>query len=197
MEYQASNARAWPDGLVASFAPTLSEIGGMLARFPVLIEHLPKQIRMVLATGCDEAREPRKVAYCRGDDSIVISEANMKVCVFIIWFWELTLWEKAWKKPEKMKRLLLHEIWHLFSRNAPEDLMDQCYSVFGFKRIPKKHGAPYPEEISLLRFTNPDGAFKEEFFFFILPLLCLFLLLLVVCFLLCHKHCRNVCFSLH
>ncbi len=65
-----------------------------------------------------------------------------------------------------MKRLLLHELWHIFSRNAPAELVDQCYSVFGFKRIPKKHGAPYPEEIELLRFTNPDGMKKKIFSFF-------------------------------
>ncbi len=76
LEYQASQARAWPS--ISAFEPTLIEIGKMLARFPIFVENLPN-IRMVLSTGCEEAREPRKVAYCRGDDAIVISEANLKV----------------------------------------------------------------------------------------------------------------------
>jgi hypothetical protein len=147
MEYQASNALAWPVDTFASFEPTLLEIGKMLARFPVFVKNLPKRIRFILSTGCEEAREPRKVAYCRGSDVVVISAANLK----------------SWKKPEKMKRLLLHELWHIFSRNASLDLADRCYSVFGFKRVPKKRGAPYPDEIALLQFTNPDGMTASHF----------------------------------
>jgi hypothetical protein len=139
MEYQAANARPWPAGTLASFEPTLAEMGSMLARMPVFVRHLPQRIRLVLSTGCEEARLGRKVAYCRGLDTVVVGEANLK----------------SWLKPDKMKRLMLHELWHIFSRNAPHELVDEIYSVFGFKRIPKKRGAPYPEEIAPLRFTNP------------------------------------------
>ncbi len=146
VEYQASQALAWPEGTMASFAETLAEIGQQLARFPVFVRHLPRQIELVLSTGSEEAREGRKVAYCRGTSVVVVGQANVK----------------SWRKPDKMKRLLLHELWHIFSRNCPAELLDRVFRLFGFKRIPKKRGAPYPEEIAPLRFTNPGELERDE-----------------------------------
>jgi hypothetical protein len=62
---------------------------------------------------------------------------------------------KSWKKPEKMKRLLFHELWHIYSRNVSAEEIDQIYSIFGFQRIPAT--CYFPEEIEMLRYTNPDA----------------------------------------
>ena len=143
LEYQAGEVRPWP----AEFASpdraeaAFSAIGEHVARLAGFVAHLPRKVRLVLTTGCEEARSGRKVAYCRGKDAIVVGEANLK----------------SWRKPDKMARLMLHELWHLFSRNCPAEKADACYAVFGFRRVPGKRGAPYPEEVAALRFTNPDG----------------------------------------
>jgi hypothetical protein len=122
---------------------------------------LPATVNLFKTTGAEETgSETSAVAYCRGFDSIFISQENFVNPV-----------AKA-----GITKLLLHELWHIISRNSTKTFVDRCYAVFQFKRIPNGP-ISYPEELGKtviqsnwrstlknskctagsLRFTNPDA----------------------------------------
>jgi hypothetical protein len=62
--------------------------------------------------------------------------------------------------PNKNKEvsIMLHEIWHLLAEANPK-LKDQLYALIGFTKHNVK--VKYPNDIDIVRLTNPDGAHDE------------------------------------
>lgn len=148
IDWCAANVLEWPLLLPAFFRPALLQLAHLLQPFALWTQGLPPRITLFLTTGREEARTEVAVAYCRSSHAIFISRANFSD------------WEED---PSKLHHLLLHELWHIWSRNASPDQCDDIYRLFGFKRVPKKRGAPYPEELAALRFTNPDAKYLSHY----------------------------------
>lgn len=184
--YQQAQCIPWPENVV-TYESCVSEMGSAIEKFSFFCESLPARVFVFLTTGKEEARLERGIAYCRGKNAIFIGRANL---------------EDWAKNSVAMKKLMLHELWHIFSRNVGHHVQDSMYGVFGFKRIPRKltknqkkkikkknkkkqqqqqegggggvnnivtvddhsfTGIMYPDEISPLRFTNPDAIFVSHY----------------------------------
>lgn len=87
------------------------------------------------------------MAYCRGSCNIFVSRSNLQ----------------EWEDEKKFQKLIIHELWHILSRNVANDVVDEFYKIFGYQRIKKKKGVYHPEEIMPLKFTNPDAIYNSHF----------------------------------
>jgi hypothetical protein len=56
-------------------------------------------------------------------------------------------------RPSDLSNLILHELFHVLSRHAPE-LRKACYGIIGFRPI---NEIELPEELRQRKVTNPDG----------------------------------------
>ena len=106
---------------------------------------LPKKWRFIRTTGREESGAP----YTRGD-CIVLPE--MLVASLVTQdqgtFEKLVVRDLA-----KLGRLLIHEMFHIYTRNHPA-ARDELYAAIGFKPIP---AVTLPRDIDAIRLTNPDG----------------------------------------
>lgn len=137
---QASAVRPWKPDETEEIARLAVEIRDALGRFTWM--PLPRAVYLFKTTGKEETGvETTAVAYCRGLNNVFISQANFIDPV----------------ARAGLKRLLLHELWHILARNYSDSFVDRVYTVFGFHRIVSSTPLSYPEEVSPLRFTNPDA----------------------------------------
>ena len=97
---------------------------------------LPKEIALIKTTG----REEGGAAYTRGT-SIVFPQSMVA------------------RRGPRFERLLLHELFHVFSRNQDPALRDQLYAVLGFRRIGE---VKLPESMRVRGLTNPDAPVIEH-----------------------------------
>jgi len=103
---------------------------------------LPNVIYLNLTTGAEEAG----AAYTRGKQGIFLPQ-NM-----IHWSFDNTI----------TRRLLLHETWHVISRNLRSDnpqLRNNIYSIIGFK--PMGYVMDFPAELT--KISNPDAPLLEHY----------------------------------
>jgi hypothetical protein len=142
LEFCSQQALDWPEGVLDNHHNALQAIASQVSSLQTFLQYMPPVVTLFLTTGCEEARSERGVAYCRGKASIFIGRAN------------LADWQSD---AEALPRLLLHELWHIFSRNVTAEQRNEMYAVFGFRPINSDLGAPYPEEIRSVRWTNPDA----------------------------------------
>ena len=142
LAFCSRQALEWPEGALDDHADALRTIADQIGGMQSFVEHLPPVVSLFLTTGCEEAHSERGVAYCRGNAAIFIGRANLV----------------DWKSdPEALPRLLLHELWHIYSRNVSADVRNEIYAGFGFRPINAELGVAHPEEIQSLRWTNPDA----------------------------------------
>lgn len=110
-EYQASQVLAWTAEDRVLLAPLLGQAQQLLARWAAL--PLPAQVVLVKTSGREETGGvTTPVAYCRGLAGVFVSSANLDA-------------------PGALLRLLLHELWHIVSRNASPSVVDRVYAAFG------------------------------------------------------------------
>jgi hypothetical protein len=92
---------------------------------------LPKSTLFILTTGKDEGH----AAYTRGP-AILLPLAKMQMA-----------------RPDALDRLVLHELFHVLSRNAPEFRRD-LYRIIGFEICDP---VPLPPSLADIKLTNPDA----------------------------------------
>ena len=138
LEFLAGEVVAWDDASTENEpaeATTRTLITRSLARLrPKLAPFrlpLPKTVLLVQMSGKDEAN----AAYTRGTAIMLPKERVQKL------------------KPEALDRLLLHELFHVLSRNAPE-LRRDLYRIVGFHVCDPM---ALPPAMADLKLTNPDA----------------------------------------
>lgn len=112
---------------------------------PAALEVLSQsEISLFLTSGAEEtglsSGLKSRIAYCRRDRTVFFSRAYVN-----------------WENPAAVQHLLLHELWHIASRNMDPNLLDQVYAQFGFVRIRQTLVNSSPH-----RLTNPDGLFIQH-----------------------------------
>lgn len=118
----------WPAEAVARIGAALGEVREKIAPLKL---RFPETVLFVLTTG----REEGDAAYCRGAATVVFSR------------------RRAASTGEALEHLLLHELFHIFSRNHPE-LREPLYATLGFRPCPR---IELPVSIRPRRLTNPDA----------------------------------------
>ena len=149
LDFQVSNVIEWSKDDVMKINPMIENVVTLVSKFSFLTQSLPDKISVFLTTGKEEAAVERvPVAYCRGLSSIFISKSNVA----------------EWLDDEsKFQKLILHELWHILSRNLDPEKADEFYRIFGYERIIKKRGVYHPEELVPLKFTNPDAIYNSHY----------------------------------
>ena len=138
LEFLAGEVVAWDDASAENEpaeATTRTLITQSLARLRPKLEPfrlpLPKTVLLVQTSGKEEAN----AAYTRGAAIMLPKERIRKL------------------KPEALDRLLLHELFHVLSRNAPE-LRRDLYHIVGFHVCDPMD---LPPSMADLKLTNPDA----------------------------------------
>ena len=96
---------------------------------------LPKTILLIKTTGKEDAG----AAYTRRN-AIVFSAHRLK------------------RNGAAMRKLFLHELFHVLSRNAPK-LATKMYQIIGYEPSPE---LIFPEELAPRKLTNPDAPFSRH-----------------------------------
>lgn len=144
-QMQATQIRPWEAHEREEISRLVLELYDQLKRFNWL--PLPGVIYLFKTSGIEEtAVETSPVAYCRGKNNVFISQANFTDPI----------------AKTGLKRLVLHELWHIVSRNCTEPFVDRVYAIFGFNRINSGPMA-YPVELAQLRFSNPDALYVSHY----------------------------------
>jgi len=99
----------------------------------------PKEVLLILTTGNEEG----KSAYCRDNIIIVIPKNYIALGM------------------EELQNIILHELFHIFSRNNPE-LQEKLYGAIGF--IKTNNLCDLPARIEQSRVTNPDAILMNYYF---------------------------------
>lgn len=112
-------------------------IGAIRDKLTPYAAHFPERILLVKTTGNEEGG----AAYCRGDNVIVLPQKVLD------------------NSPRPIGDLLLHELFHILSRNDAE-LRDALYAIVGFKPCPE---IDLPESLKPRKITNPDAPRIEHY----------------------------------
>ena len=118
----------WDDAARKSLVDSIERLRPKLESFHL---PLPKVILIVQTSGKEEAN----AAYTRGTAIMLPKERVQKL------------------KPDALDRLLLHELFHVLSRNAPE-LRRDLYRIIGFHVCDPM---ALPPSMADLKLTNPDA----------------------------------------
>ena len=127
LEFAASQALDWQPAEVAKLAVSVAKIS---ARLRPLRLPLPREVLLVKTTGREEA----ETAYTRGN-AIVIPQQYMDVSA------------------DEIERIIVHEIFHVISRHAPER-RNAMYAIVGFRDCGPLN---WPPDLKHRRITNPDA----------------------------------------
>ena len=127
IEFVAAEVRPWSEEETARITRSLQLVSARLAGFEL---GFPAEIQLVKTTGKEEGG----AAYCRGSAVILPSRI-------------------ARRKEKGLTGLLLHELFHILSRNQPE-LRDKLYRIIGFFPC---GDVRFPPGLEPRRLTNPDA----------------------------------------
>ncbi|MEW7863970.1 hypothetical protein [Aeromonas diversa] len=109
-----------------------------LSGYGTLSLFIPETIGLIKTNGQEEPGN----AYCRNDNNIVIHPAALT------------------REPARLTRLLIHELFHLISRNNPV-LKERLYNTLGFF---KGEELLLPDSLADATITNPDSPANDFFF---------------------------------
>jgi hypothetical protein len=127
LAFAAGQALDWPSAEVTKLTASIAKISALLK--PLQLP-LPKEVWLVKTTGREEA----ETAYTRGN-AIVIPRWYMDVA------------------PDELERIIIHELFHVLSRNAPER-RDALYAIVGYRDCGP---LSWPPELAARRIANPDA----------------------------------------
>ena len=113
-----------------------SEIKELLKNYKIL---LPQQIYLLKTTGAEEGNS----AYCRNQNIIVIAKDMINM-----------------DDLNDMEELLIHELFHIFSKNNL-DTREKLYNSIGFY---KTKNLVFPNNLSKYKITNPDSVDNNYYF---------------------------------
>ena len=128
IEFLKGEVVAWDDAGRKSLVESIERVRPKLEPFHL---PLPKSLLLVQMSGKDEAN----AAYTRGEAILLPRDRVQKL------------------KPDALDRLLLHELFHVLSRNAPE-LRRDLYRIIGFEVC---EPIALPPSLADLKLTNPDA----------------------------------------
>ncbi|MFX0071906.1 MAG: hypothetical protein ACFFAO_12525 [Candidatus Hermodarchaeota archaeon] len=97
--------------------------------------NLPKFFFFIKTSGLEEGN----AAYCRGN-AIILPQTIINA-------------------PYQLKNIIIHEIFHIFSKNNPKK-QRELYNSIGFFSCPE---LKFPDELINLKITNPDAPFNNSF----------------------------------
>jgi hypothetical protein len=101
--------------------------------------NFPDEIYMIKTTG----REEGNAAYTRGPNAIILPQSIINT-------------------PYQLKNILLHELFHVYSKNNPKK-KEKFYRIIGFQPT---FELEFPQELMKLKITNPDAPYNNFFFHF-------------------------------
>jgi hypothetical protein len=136
--FAAGSAREWDNEEIKKVSDALKEIGPMLFRFA---SKLPEKVILVKTSGDEEF----KSAYTRGN--AVILPLN-----------------KLTYEVKKMELLLIHELFHIITRNNPS-LVKPLYSIIGFYPCGKVEMPAELKDKTLANLDTPDEDYCINVFF--------------------------------
>jgi len=132
LKHVRKQVRNWSPDENAKLVDCIEDLRGRLKGFSL---PWPETIGLVKTTGAEEGG----AAYTRGH-VIVFPVSRLK------------------QSKEKLRRLLLHELFHVLSRANPQ-LADRLYGVIGYsKAAPLK----FPRQLAARKLTNPDAPFNRH-----------------------------------
>ena len=128
IEFLKGEVVSWDDEARKSLAESIERLRPKLEPFHL---PLPQTVSLIQMSGKDEAN----AAYTRGTAIFLPKERVQKL------------------KPDALDRLLLHELFHVLSRNTPE-LRRDLYRIIGFEVC---EPIALPPKLADLKLTNPDA----------------------------------------
>jgi len=128
--------REWSDTEVLAMTELFEEVAGLLDKTGMNIK-MPENIFLVKTSGEEEGNA---VAYTRSNYIVFRDKLDFE-------------------GDFDVRKLILHELFHVFSRNDP-DFRKKMYDIIGFQLT-----APvsYPPNIADLRITNPDAPQTDSY----------------------------------
>jgi acetyl esterase/lipase len=127
LKFAVEQVAAWGEADRKKLSPIIEKIRD---RFAGLKLPFPKQVLLIKTTGKEEGG----AAYCRGN-AIILPRSRVDIA------------------PEKLERLLAHELFHVLSSHN-EKLRHALYQIVGYRPCTK---IALPKEIADRKITNPDG----------------------------------------
>lgn len=132
----SENARAWTTEEEGKIKAILKNVDGLIKEQGYNIA-IPEEVFLVKTTGLEEGGAE---GYTRGK-YIVLKDNIID------------------KPNEMLQSLIIHELFHVLTRNNPEFRADM-YQIIGFGLMPK---IDYPAKIKHLRITNPDAPQTDSY----------------------------------
>ena len=127
LNFVAGKVVEWDSADRESVEQAFDRIRPALDEFPL---NWPESVHFVHTTGEEEGG----AAYTRGK-AVILPRTRLD------------------QSPEKLARLVAHELFHILSRHDRE-IRDRLYRVIGFERCPE---VELPEPLARRRITNPDA----------------------------------------
>ena len=127
LRFVTAQAVAWDDKQIEFVTQSIRSIRG---RLELLKIPFPRTVLLVQTTGKDEGQ----AAYCRSN-AVILPQIVLQ------------------KPAADLERLLIHELFHIVSRHAPET-RQALYEVIGFQPC---HEIPLPADLANRKITNPDA----------------------------------------
>jgi len=134
LKFVSAQALPWNSEETNRLALIISSIGNKLAPFAL---KFPETILLVKTTGKEEGN----AAYCRNTNVIVLPQSKIP------------------EATSKLEGLLIHELFHILSRNNPK-LRDSLYALVGYKPCSV---IELPETLKSRKITNPDAPIIEHY----------------------------------
>ena len=127
LNFVAGKVLEWEGADRERVEQAFDRIGPALGRYPL---NWPASVHVVHTTGEEEGG----AAYTRGK-TVILPRTRLD------------------QSPEKLARLVAHELFHVLSRHDPT-IRDRLYRVIGFERCPEVR---LPDSLARRRITNPDA----------------------------------------
>ena len=134
LAFVAKETRDWTPAERELLRPMLEDFRAKTAKWKM---DLPAEVLFLKTTGREEGR----AAYCRG--AAVVLPQNLLLG----------------EKPEMLRKIVFHELFHVFSSHHPE-LRRALYAVVGYEVCPE---LALPPELARRKLTNPDAPRMDSF----------------------------------
>jgi hypothetical protein len=128
LRFVAAQARDWDQADIERLTPLVASVRRRLMEFHL---PLPPTVLLIKTSGLEESG----AAYCRGN-AIVLPDGILSA-----------------RDDGQLERLLIHELFHVLSRHAP-DTRRALYEIVGFQTCDP---IPFPAALAARKITNPDA----------------------------------------
>jgi len=127
LQFTSEQALPWDENEQEKVNSVVTEILPLLSTLKV---EWPETIELIKTTGREEGNAP----HCRGQ-AIVFPESSLE------------------RDKDDLKKLILHELFHLLSRHSPA-VRKELYGIVGYRETAP---IPLPDSLAARKITNPDA----------------------------------------